>query len=82
MTVISAVVDSASDRFTCAVESSVTVARFWTLPKPASSAVTVYGPGGTLGKRYRPSADVTAVRVPCRFGLASSTVTPGRGALL
>ena len=41
VTVISAVVDSCSDRFTCAVESRVTVARFSTLPNPASSAVTL-----------------------------------------
>ena len=51
MTVISADVESDSDRFTVAVASSATVAFRWTLPKPESSAVIVYAPGGTDGKR-------------------------------
>ena len=51
MTVISAVVDSDSDRLTVAVASRVTRAFRSTLPKPESSAVTEYWPGGIAGNR-------------------------------
>ncbi len=51
VTVISAVVDSDNDRFTVAVASRVTRAFRSTLPKPESSAVTEYWPGGIAGNR-------------------------------
>ena len=51
VTVISAVVERDSCSVTLAVASRVTVAFFWTWPKPESVAVTLYWPGGTLGNR-------------------------------
>ncbi len=50
--------------------------------KPESAPVTVYVPLGSAGKRKRPAASVTAVRVPCRAGDVIVTDAPGSGALL
>src|SRR5262249_10260707 len=47
--------------------------------KPWSVAVTVYVPGGRRFRLNRPSASVTAVRVPWRLGLFAATDTPGSG---
>ena len=44
--------------------------------KPCSVDVISYLPGGSAGKRYTPSAFVTAVLVPAS-GLRASTVAPG-----
>ena len=49
-----------------------------TVPKPLSSALTLYSPGGKAGKRYSPLASVTKVRRPMRFMPERVTLTPGR----
>jgi len=64
LTVTAADVASCSCRLTLTVASSVTVAFFCEAPKPSRLALTLYGPGGRLGNRNRPSAPVVAVRPP------------------
>ena len=50
------------------------------VPKPWSSALTLYSPGGRAGMRYSPLASVMAEREPIRLGLVAVTLTPGSGA--
>ena len=51
-----------------------------TVPKPVSTALTWYSPGGRAGKRNSPLASVRKVRVPMRFTPVSVIPTPGSGA--
>ena len=53
----------------------------FTVPKPLSSNVTVYCPGGSDGRMKSPFVDVVAVRTPCRLGDTTVTITPGTGRL-
>ncbi len=61
-------VDWAADSLTCRV----------TVWKPDIVNVTLYSPGGRSGRMKSPLTEVTAVRVPWRFGDLTVTVTPGR----
>src|SRR5438128_9012998 len=57
--------------FTCNSTSLVAVL------KPSSSLFTVYGPGGSAGKSYRPTSLLEVVRVALVALLITVTVAPG-----
>ena len=50
-----------------------------TVLKPDRFEVSEYVPDGNRVKRKFPCPSVTAVRVPCKLGERTSTVTPGSG---
>ena len=66
---------------TASVAVVVTRIFSWTtVPKPWSSTLIWYSPGGRAGKRNSPLTSVTDVRTPMRFAPEIVTLTPGRGA--
>ena len=74
---------TASSTLSVAVNPSrISTPSFFRVLKPGISNVSVYVPGGMAGKRYCPSALVTAVWTPIIAGLFAVTVTPGRTAPL